>query len=86
MRQFKVQFRTCDPWWADENAHRLPAAWGDVPWNDHSTERITTDEGSARDQHRVLAEWESTRTQPIKDVHLFARDVPDDDAGWDAVT
>lgn len=87
MKEFKVRFRTCNPWWADENAHRLPGAWPEVPWNEHLTERVTTDEASALDQYGVLAEWERTQVQPIKDVRLLERDVPEPDDGWaDKVT
>lgn len=52
--------------------------WDEIPeW--HEVSRITT---NPWDQYNTLSEWARTREQPIRNVRLQKRDVPDPDDGW----
>jgi len=73
-KQWMVQFRSCDPWWADANQHIKDYRLVEVPWKAELTERIDDDEEQARDQYNTLSQWETSGTQPVKEVRLFVRE------------
>lgn len=78
--EWRVRFRTIPPHIAADYEDRYgktcwtrltPGEWYGLPW--HDTQRVTTDEASARGQYVRLAHWADHQTQPIRDVTLERR-------------
>lgn len=64
-----------DPYWAsqhEECAHKndFSELWDEIPWK--FVEKITLDH-SVIDQYNRLKVWESTQSQPVKNVQLMTR-------------
>lgn len=57
--------------------------WAALPWTP-PVERISGD-GDIRGQHTTLRKWAETHEQPIRNVRLERREVPDDESGWQPV-
>jgi len=54
--------------------------WEALPW--HRTENVTENHEAALEQYRKLAEWAESHEQPIRNVKLEARPLPE----WTEVT
>lgn len=54
--------------------------WDGLRW--HTVEKVTTDPW---DQYNRLCQWAESHEQPIRDVTLHRRVIPDPDTGWEAV-
>jgi hypothetical protein len=65
----------------DLRGHLSDEEWDALPWK-APTVRITTDPW---DQYNGLKQWAETREQPIRNVRLERRVVPDPGEGWEPV-
>lgn len=58
-----------------------PSEWDALPWRE-PTVKVTTDPWQ---QYNTLKEWSESHDQPIRNVRLEQREVPEPDLGWTEV-
>jgi hypothetical protein len=84
MIEYKLEWEMPDMWWSagHEHINDFTDIWDQIPW-ESSTVKTTTDLNSIRDQHKTLKNWETTKTQPIRNVKLSKRVIEPTD--WEEI-
>lgn len=89
MKQYRLQWRTIPSIVAAEMEDRYgrnvwksltDAMWEALPWAEKPTSVVFTD--GRFDQYTTLRRWADSHDQPIRDVVLEQREVPESDTGW----
>lgn len=88
--EHRLSWESPSPWECDGYERQFGKdVWQKMPWEmldlTWTTTSVTFLGDERMDQFATLSEWAATSCQPIRNVRLERRVVPDPDSGWEDV-